>query len=126
MISLLQSVRNIPAVLQAAHAALRPGGWLVFADRVFDARWDGYRAGGEQTPFWDVGHPNAPKQTLLDVFFAAFEEVHLERFTKESGTAGRPPHGQAPNREVEGMYSRANSGAPNLRDEQVYFIGRRL
>ena len=103
-----QSVRDVPVALQAASNALRPGGWLVFADRVFDARWDAYRAAGEGArPFWDVGHPCAVKQTVLDHFLAGFEEVHLRRYTKEA-PAGRP---QPP---------------PAERDEQLYFIGRKL
>ena len=33
MISVLQSVRDVPRTLQAAYNAIRPGGWLVFSDR---------------------------------------------------------------------------------------------
>ena len=80
--------------------ALRPGGWLVFADRVFDARWDAYRKGGE--PFWDVGHPCTIKQTVLDHFLSFFEEVHMRRFTKDTPRT-----------------------AQGLQDEQIYFIGRK-
>ena len=36
MIAVLQSVQDVAAALQAAYNSLRPGGWLVFADRVFD------------------------------------------------------------------------------------------
>ena len=108
MVAVLQSVQDVPAVLQAAYNALRPGGWLVFSDRIFDSRWDAYRHDGHNAaPFWDVGHPCAIKQTVLDHFLATFEEVHLRRFSKES-LPGRP---QLP---------------PSERDEQLYFIGRKL
>ena len=103
MVSVLQSVRDVPAMLQAAYNALRPGGWLVFADRVFDARWDAYRAGAP--PFWDVGHPCAVKQLLLDHFLSGFDEVYSRRWTQER------PHGS----QVLGQ----------LPDEQMYFIGRK-
>ena len=101
MISILQSVRDVPATLQAAFNAIKPGGWLVFSDRVFDGRWDAYRNDG--VTFWDVGHPCSPKAYLIDHFLAQFEEVHLRRHAKPKANArrGEPP------------------------DEQVYFIGRR-
>lgn len=89
--------------LQAAYNALKPGGWLVFADRVFDARWDAFRAGA--APFWDVGHPCAVKETLLDHFLSVFEEVQRRRWAKEP-RAGDGRH-------------------PALQDEQIYFIGRK-
>ena len=160
MISVLQSVRDVPRTLQAAYNAIRPGGWLVFSDRgprpsatraphslsraspshltraprlppplplphspslcawcvysapVFDARWDAYRAGGERaTPFWDVGHPCAIKQTVIDHFLSAFEEVHASRFVKDEGGASRR----------KGARMRAAA----VRDEQLYFIGRK-
>ena len=41
------------AARQAAYNALRPGGIIVFSDRVFDGRWDEHISGGD--PFWDVG-----------------------------------------------------------------------
>lgn len=101
MTFVLQSVRSVPAVLQSAFNALRPGGWLVFADRVFDARWDSTRAGGDA--FWDVGHPCSIKQTVLDHFLEGFEEVYSRRHVKEGSRQGTHAH----------------------RDEQYYFIGRR-
>ena len=102
MIAVLQSVQDVAAALQAAYNALRPGGWLVFADRVFDERWTAHAKGGA-APFWDVGHPCSPKAYLIDHFLAQFEEVHLRRHAKPKANArrGEPP------------------------DEQVYFIGRR-
>ena len=105
MIAVLQSVRDVPAVLQRAYEALRPGGWLIFADRVFDARWDGYRA-GKISPFWDVGHPCAVKQTVLDIFLAGFEEVYMRRYVSETASGRRR------------VLLR-----PEQRDEQIYFIG---
>lgn len=45
--------RDHPAARQAAYNALRPGGIIVFSDRVFDGRWDEHISGGD--PFWDVG-----------------------------------------------------------------------
>ena len=105
LISVLQTVRDVAKVLQAAYNGLRPGGLLVFADRVFDGRWDLYHqasgggggAGGK--PFWDVCHPCAVKQPMLDHFLSGFEELFSSRYTKGDGLA---------------------------RDEQLYFIGRKL
>ena len=81
----------------------------MFADRVFDARWDAFRTGAAPgaAPFWDVGHPCAVKETLLDHFLSVFEEVHRRRWAKEpSVRAGDWRH-------------------PALQDEQIYFIGRK-
>lgn len=105
LISTLQSAADVPALLQATFNVLRPGGWLVFADRVFDVRWDAYRK-DSSTPFWDVGHPCAIKQTVLDHFLSFFDEMHTRRFTKDAapGKPQLPPHQQ---------------------DEQLYFIGRK-
>jgi hypothetical protein len=75
----------------------------VFADRVFDARWDAFREGA--APFWDVGHPCAVKETLLDHFLSVFEEVQRRRWAKEP-------------RSGDGRH-------PALQDEQIYFIGRK-
>ena len=61
------------AALQAAYNALRPGGWLVFADRVFDERWTAHAKGGA-APFWDVGHPCSPKAYLIDHFLAQLSD----------------------------------------------------
>lgn len=110
MIGLLQSVRDVPAVLQSAYNALRPGGLLIFADRVFDTRWDAVRGAGAK-PFSDVGHPCSVKQTLLDAFLAGFEEIHARRFTKENAPEVGPPPGGAATPEI---------------DEELYFIGRKL
>ena len=103
MVSILQAVRDVLRVLQVAYNALRVGGILVFADRVFDGRWDAY---GERTEggeaFWDVGHPCSIKETMVDQFLSGFEEMHMKRFSKPSSQRGQPP------------------------DEQVYFIGRKL
>ena len=112
MVSILQSVRDVTKTLQAAYNAIRPGGLLVFSDRVFDGRWDGYRAGGEA--FWDVGHPCAVKQTVIDHFLASFEEVHAQMYTQE----GRLAPGQSKRK-------RARVQPPSRRDEQIYFIGRK-
>lgn len=108
MIFLLQSVRDVPATLQAAYESLRPGGLLVFADRVFDSRWDDY-SHERGKPFWDASHPCAVKQYIVDHFLAAFEEVYMQRHAAEGGGGGRGG-GRGP-------------GGP--RDEQIYFIGRK-
>jgi len=106
MVSILQSVQDVPRVLQAAYNALKPGGWLVFSDRVFDARWEAHRAGA--SPFWDVGHPCAVKQTVIDHFLSGFEEVYTRRWTKQD------PKGSKVRRQPDA-----------LQDEQLYFIGRK-
>lgn len=85
-----QSVQDVPRVLQAAYNALKPGGWLVFSDRVFDARWEAHRAGA--SPFWDVGHPCAVKQTVIDHFLSGFEGVCDDR-RLPSGAPSRVPSG---------------------------------
>ena len=143
MISILQSVNDVTKVLQAAYNTLRPGGILIFADRVFDSRWDGYRAQQAEhatvhaphplpprpcerssltvrvlsavacmQPFWDVGHPCAVKQVVIDHFLSAFEEVHSTSYTKEMGAGG-------------GKGKRERVQPPSQRDEQIYFIGRK-
>ena len=139
MISMLQSVRDVPAVLQAAYNAIKPGGILVFSDRgararvlprgrgcaaltravrrwscaVFDARWDAYRASGDDAkPFWDVGHPCSIKQTVLDHFLSAFEEIYATRYVKEDARRGKKGRRRV----------RVSSAQ---RDEQLYFIGRK-
>ena len=114
MVHMLQSVRDVAAALQSAYEALRPGGLLVFADRVFDARWDEYRARGEA--FWDVSHPCAVKQIVIDQFLASFEEVYARRVDPQSASS-RPP---ATSKERPGV-----GGAGSTRDEQLYFIGRK-
>ena len=95
---------------QAAYRALKPGGVLVFADRAFDERWEAYMRSGraEAEAFWDVGHPCAVKQTLIDHFLAPFVEVYSRRYTKQEPR-------------VRGRGRRA----PTNRDEQLYFIGRK-
>lgn len=117
LISVLQGVHDVFRVLQTAFNALRVGGLLVFADRVFDGRWDAYveatrkrgtpPAAGKESEggadiFWDVGHPCTPKQLVLDHFLSGFEELYLKRFTKPSSRPGHPA------------------------DDQLYFIGRKL
>ena len=120
-----------PSVLQVAYNTLRVGGLLIFADRVFDARWtaylgtggppqnaEAYGEAGDESPagataaarrvlrsgriFWDVGHPCTVKQAVLDHFLLGFEELHMQRFTKPSSKPGQAA------------------------DEQLYFIGRKL
>ena len=101
MVSVLQSVRDVPRAMQAAYNALRGGGLLVFAERAFDERWEAYRASGkaEAAVFWDVGHPCAVKMNVLEHFMAAFRELYRKRHVHP--TSRGPP------------------------DEQVYFIGRK-
>jgi hypothetical protein len=70
---------SAPTPRQAAYNALKPGGWLVFSDRVFDGRWDAYLAADAADAFWDVGHPCSVKQVVLDHFLSAFEEVRTSR-----------------------------------------------
>ena len=151
MISVLQGVRDVARALQAAYNAIRPGGWIIFSDRgvcvaaprafaracvmttsdacvracvciVFDSRWDAYRAAGDEAiPFWDVAHPCAPKQTVVDHFLSAFEEVHSYRFVKEDAEAAAVAAGGGGRRARRRI--RVQSSA--ARDEQLYFIGRK-
>ena len=101
MISVLQSVRDVPRAMQAAYRALRPGGVLVFSERAFDERWEAYTRSGrtEAAAFWDVGHPCAVKLVVLEHFMAAFREMYHKRHMHP--TAHGPP------------------------DEQIYFVGRK-
>ncbi len=130
MVAALQSVRDVGAALQAAYNALRPGGLLIFADRVFDARWDAYRKSGGR-PFWDVGHPCSVKQTVIDHFLSGFEEVYLKRYSKGATgaavarAAARPSARRAPVRRA-GKQQEAPTAPGTQGDEQLYFIGRKL
>jgi SAM-dependent methyltransferase len=105
LVGVLQSVRDVLQTLQAAANALRPGGLLIFADRVFDGRWEELtRAeahGRPLEPFWDVGHPCSVKQVVVDHFLSGFNVLHSRRFSKPARHKGRAA------------------------DEQLYFIGRK-
>ena len=121
-------VRDVPKTLQAAYNALRPGGLLIFSDRVFDARWDAYRAavtaavtaaGESAAPFWDTAHPCASKQTVVDHFLSAFEEIHASRYLKDEPRASSKR--AISRREMARLIKKSRGD----RDEQIYFIGRK-
>mmetsp|Transcript_28802 Transcript_28802/g.47719 ORF Transcript_28802/g.47719 Transcript_28802/m.47719 type:complete len:216 (-) Transcript_28802:34-681(-) len=117
MISVLQSVRDVPRVLQAAYNLLRAGGLLVFADRVFDAQWDTFKK--TRDPFWDVGHPCSVKQLVVDLFLAKFDEMYSHRWVKSSSLHAHPSLREKHRAHSISQHTRAP-------DEQVYFIGRKL
>ena len=68
-INVLEHVRDAELVMNNLVNGIKPGGWLVFHDRVYD--------GLDITKIYDVGHPIRVTQKFLNPFIRQFTPKHV-------------------------------------------------
>ena len=81
MMNVLEHCRDALRVLDNLHAAVRPGGVLVFSERWYDAKWARYEATRE--PFWDAMHPINAKRSVIELLLSRYAPLHRRDFSRE-------------------------------------------
>ena len=75
MLNVLEHVTNAFIILQNIYNSLKPGGVLIFHERIYDAN--------NATRDWNPGHPIRLKSAVFDHFLKHFEPLYESRVTNE-------------------------------------------
>lgn len=81
MMNVLEHCRDALAVLENLHAAVRPGGVLVFSERWYDTKWTQYLQ--TKHAFWDVMHPINVKRVIVETLLSGYRPLYRRDFYYE-------------------------------------------
>jgi len=81
MVNVLEHCRDALSVLENLHRSVKTGGILIFSERWYDIKWDGYTL--TQRAFWDVMHPINVKRSVIETLLSNYKTVFRRNFFYE-------------------------------------------